>query len=204
MYKKSTLLLSLFVCLAFSLQSIAQEQDRIVNLNGDTIKCQIKINFVFATKYKTPEMADYEKFDVKTVKYYYIAKDDARFKAVIRPGKKKVEYLRLIEEGKICLYEYVSSTNTPTVSQSLTNWFVSKGDDTLHKLKSSSLLNFTSKKDRKNIFLDMLADKPEVLKQYEDTDSFSFKNLRNAIHLYNTGQPFVDKRSFIDKALSPF
>jgi hypothetical protein len=204
MHKNFKLLIGFAVSLTFTSPGLAQYQDRIVNLNGDTLKCEIKTNFVRTTKYKTPDMADFEKFDEKSVKYFYIAKDNERYRAVIRPGKKKLEYLRLIEEGKICLYEYISSSYMQSgLTQSTTNWFVSKNNDTLYKLKTSSLFNFTSKKDRKDVFSEMLADNPDVLKKYQETDSFSFKNLRNAIHLYNTGQPYNDQRSFVDKVLSP-
>jgi hypothetical protein len=204
MHKNFKLLISFAVSLTFTSPGFAQYQDRIVNLNGDTLKCEIKTNFVRTTKYKTPDMADFEKFDEKSVKYFYIAKDNERYRAVIRPGKKKLEFLRLIEEGKICLYEYISSSYMQSgLTQSTTNWFISKNNDTLYKLKTSSLFNFTSKKDRKDVFSEMLADNPDVLKKYQETDSFSFKNLRNAIHLYNTGQPYNDQRSFVDKVLSP-
>jgi hypothetical protein len=204
MHKNFKLLIGFAVSLTFTSPGLAQYQDRIVNLNGDTLKCEIKTNFVRTTKYKTPDMADFEKFDEKSVKYFYIAKDNERYRAVIRPGKKKLEFLRLIEEGKICLYEYISSSYMQSgLTQSTTNWFISKNNDTLYKLKTSSLFNFTSKKDRKDVFSEMLADNPDVLKKYQETDSFSFKNLRNAIHLYNTGQPYNDQRSFVDKVLSP-
>jgi hypothetical protein len=168
MHKNFKLLISFAVSLTFTSPGFAQYQDRIVNLNGDTLKCEIKTNFVRTTKYKTPDMADFEKFDEKSVKYFYIAKDSERYRAVTRPGKKKLEYLRLIEEGKICLYEYISSSYMQSgLTQSTTNWFISKNNDTLYKLKTSSLFNFTSKKDRKDVFSDMLADNPEVLKQYQ-------------------------------------
>lgn len=198
--KKTFTLISALVCsLLLTYTAKAQDQDRVVTQTGDTIKCEIKSAFLSSTKYTVAGTGEIKKLDIKDIRYYYIAKKNEAYRAVQRPGKTKFEFLELVEEGKICLYRYVVSHYGPTGGYSTTTWYVSKGNDVLQELKTSALFSFKSKKDRKDLFADMLADNEAVLKQYQETDSFSFKNLRNSVHLYNTGMPYEDKRSFVEK-----
>ncbi|WP_342645220.1 hypothetical protein [Mucilaginibacter sp. CSA2-8R] len=46
-----------------------------------------------------------------------------------------------------------------------------------------------NRKERKSELVQMLADNPAVLEQFYKDEIFTFKELRNIIHLYNTGQP---------------
>ena len=107
--------------------------------------------------------------------------------------------LPLVEQGNICLYATFTQAGTAGTA---TTWYVSKNNEDLYELKTSALFGSKSKSDRKDIFADMLADKPEVLQHYKNTNSFNFKNIRNLVHLYNTGQPFKDSRSFAQKLKS--
>jgi hypothetical protein len=166
MKKIFTLISSLFSVLFCVLAVNAQEQDRVVTQTGDTLKCEIKYNlFGYPTKYKTSGSEDFTKLDVKDIRYYYSAKKNERYRAVQLPNKTKYIFLELVEEGKICLYQLVQTSYSPMGgSRSTTTWYVSKGNDVLSELKTSALFSFKSKKDRKDIFADMLADNADVLK----------------------------------------
>lgn len=187
----------LFTCLLNQQPTLAQERDVVITQSGDTIFCQIKTDiFGFPTKYRRVDSTEFVRLKEKEIKYYYIASKKEAYRSVKLPNKTKNQLLRLVEDGKINLYvRYTQAGNTGSVA----TWFVSKGEGELHELKTSALFSFKSKQDRKEAFANMLADNQEVLQQYMSDDSFSFKNIRNIVHLYNTGQPYVDSRSFGEK-----
>ncbi|MFD1257587.1 hypothetical protein ACFQ3S_12335 [Mucilaginibacter terrae] len=183
------LLIVILTSTIISFVAHAQQTGIIVNLNGDTVKCEMKFPFIGADKYKTAEMEDFKKFNVKDVSYYRT--DDLKrvYRATHLPKSKKLVFLQLVEDGKITLYTYtVTSYGYMGATYTNTTWYVSKDNGELQELKTKALFGNSSKKSRQNIFSEMIADNPEVLKQYEEADNFSFKTLQNTVHYYNTGK----------------
>ena len=167
----------------------AQQAGIVVNNSGDTLKCEMKFPFIGANKYKTAQMEDFKKLDVKEISYFRT--DDLKYvyKAARLPNSKKTAFLQVVEEGKINLFTHtVTYTGYMGATYSTTTWYISKENGELQELKTSALFSFKSKKDRKNIFADMLSDNPDALKLYQDEDNFSFKTLRSTVHFYNTGK----------------
>jgi hypothetical protein len=197
-----TLLISIaFTCVTAS--AFAQQPGIVVNTTGDTIKCEIKSPFIGARKYKTAQMDDFKKFDVKDISYYRT--DDLKYvyRSAILPRGRKQVFLEVVEDGKICLYTYTVTTyGYMGATSSTTTWYASKNNGELQELKTNGLFGVKSKKTRQGIFAEMLADNAEVLKQYEETDSFSFDNLRNTVHLYNTGELYKKEEKKEDKKLA--
>ncbi|CAM3980424.1 hypothetical protein MUGA111182_20145 [Mucilaginibacter galii] len=186
------LLLSLLIA---SITVNAQQPGIVVNNSGDTLKCEMKFPFIGANKYKTAQMEDFKKLNVKEISYYRT--DDLKhvYKAARLPNSKKTAFLQVVEEGRINLYTHtVTYSGYMGASYSTTTWYISKNNGELQELKTSALFSFKSKKDRKNNFSDMLADNPEALKLYQDEDNFSFKTLRNTVHFYNTGKPVEENK----------
>ena len=166
----------------------AQQPGIVVNTAGDTLKCEMKFPFIGASKYKTADMQDFKKFDVKNISYYRT--DDLKrvYRAARLPKSKRSFYLEVVEDGRICLYTHtVTYYGYMGASYSSTTWYISKDNGELQELKTTALFSFKSKSDRKNAFAEMLADNPEALKLYQDEDNFSFKTLRSTVHFYNTG-----------------
>jgi len=191
---RSLLLFGLLVAIASS-AVYAQQPGIVVNTNGDTLKCEMKFPFIGANKYKTTQMEDFKKFDVKDISYYRT--DDLKrvYRAARLPRGKKPVFLEVVEDGKICLYTYtVTHYGYMGATSSTTTWYVSKDNGELQELKTNALFGVKSKKDRQNVFSEMLADRPDALKQYQDEDNFSFKTLRNTVHFYNTGKPLEEKK----------
>lgn len=64
-----------------------------------------------------------------------------------------------------------------------------KGDDIVQEIKTSDWFVLgKSKKARKDVLAGMLYDNKEVYNKFVADDSFSFDQIRNLVHLYNTGQ----------------
>ncbi|MDT3403968.1 hypothetical protein [Mucilaginibacter terrae] len=168
-------------------------QDIVITIAGDTIHCDTKQTIFGGPRYKSSTMTDFKKISIKEMKYYTRKNKKEVYKAAILPKWSKPQFLQLVQEGKITLYLSVQTTyGYMGVTNSTTTWYVSKNNDELKELKTSGLFASTSRKKREGIFAEMLADQPDVLKQYEETDSFSFKTLSKIVHLYNTGKPLVD------------
>ncbi|UEG51615.1 hypothetical protein LLH06_11600 [Mucilaginibacter daejeonensis] len=163
-------------------------QDIIVTSAGDTIPCETRHPFMGVMRYRTADMPEFKKIDIKGIKYYTFQNKEIRFKAALLPKKSKPTFLRLVEEGKITLYLHeVYHYIYMGASYTTTTWYATKGDDVLKEIKTTGISG-KSRKERQAVFADMLADQPIVLKLYEDADSFTFSTLRGIVNLYNSGR----------------
>jgi hypothetical protein len=188
--------------LLFALATRAQNRDYVITVKGDTLQCVITMPlFMQNGKYQTANMPKPHQIVMGEIKEYYIAKKDILYRKVYkRPGKRgSAAYMIVLENGKINLYEEISQTynsnpasSVPTGSSSEEN-YISKNSDTVKVLRSSEIsvesLFLKSKKSRKNDFADMIKDNEQVYNKFLAEDKFSFKQIRNLVHLYNTGQP---------------
>ena len=83
------------------------------------------------------------------------------------------------------------TTNTTT-----TSWYIAKGVDTVHLVKTNTLIG--GKSGREDMFADMLKDNSVIYQQYKTDNSFSFAEIRNIVHLYNTGEPYKEDKKFFE------
>ncbi len=188
--KSGLLVIGLLFGLQFS--STAQESvlnDYLVSVKGDTLKCMLKKVFLSSKmKYRTDTTSKYSDVDPSQfIKYHRQGEEYTNKLAIL---DEKLRYLPIIEEGKINLFEKITVSYNPQthLSQSKYDWYVAKGTDTLTHLKTNGLLALKSRKERKSELVQMLADNPAVLEQFYKDESFTFKELRDIIHLYNTGE----------------
>jgi hypothetical protein len=199
------ILIKTFVLFIFlSLPSLvkAQNNDYVITTNGDTLACKIsELGWVHNGNYKTEQMKTKKQIQLSEIKEYYISKHNVIYRKVYKRANKprSAEYLRVVENGKINLYEEINNTTYMSASggmysNSSSEWYISKNSDTAKVLKSSDMslatLFFKSKEKRKNDFAEMIMDNKEVYDKYLADDKFSFKQIRDLVHLYNTGKPF--------------
>jgi len=188
------ILLSIVVMLTFKLN--AQSQDFVVTIKGDTIPCQLSLTPTGNIKYKTDNSADLDKLQQCCIVDYYIAKKKTLKRFVFvnyNENDWRPELVNVIENGKITLYESVDVTPTyngaPTLS---TVWYAGKGTDSARTVKTSSMFGATTKQSRQDELGKMLMDNKDVYNKYIADDRFSFKKIRDIIHLYNTGEPLYN------------
>ena len=168
------------------------QSDYVITVKGDSIPCKISIPLIGSNKYKSDAMSGPEKIKPDVIKEYYIARKNFRQRAVFRDNSTKPTYMTVIERGKISLYEMVYSNYYNGMTTTTVTWYVSKGSDNVSDLKTSALFSFKSRQTRKDDFAEMLKDNKVVYDLYISEDKFSFKQIRNLVHLYNTGQPFAE------------
>lgn len=190
----STSILVLSILVLFSTDLKAQTDDYVITTKGDTIKCRILTPFFVyngsTKKYKIDGKS--KKIKTDEIQEYYIARTDYRERAVIVNGKNKLEFLKVVENGIISLYEVVYNNTSPNgFSTSSVQWFIGKGSNKVTDFKSSTIYLGKSRKDRKSYFAELLKDKPQVYDKCMTDDKFSFDEIRNLVHLYNTGMPYV-------------
>ena len=194
------------ILLLTSFQSQGQNKDYVITTAGEKIPCNISLSALFGAKeYKGPQVRGIQPINTEFVKEYYVAKQRTLYrKVLLKPGKESsAEFLAVKESGKINLYEQVTTISVPYVinpgpngilqtgSSSTVTWYISKGSDTLTTIKDSDFSFFLkTKKSRKNAFGEMIRDNREVYEQYITDDKFSFKEIRDLIHRYNTGRSF--------------
>jgi len=170
--------------------------DYVITMKGDTLACRVTFPLFSTGKdnYKTVEMKRSQSILPEEIKEYYVSRKKILFRSVYKPGKKKPIFFRVIENGNINLYEQILTTSSPMAGtstwsySSTTNWYIAKGSDTVKELKTSGWFLPRSKKGRKDDFAEMIMDKKDVYDKYIADDKFSFKQLRQLVHLYNTGE----------------
>jgi hypothetical protein len=168
-------------------------QDYVVTLKGDTIPCQLSVTPTGNIKYKTDNATDLVKMNQCCIVDYYIARKKTLKRFVFINSDEnewRPELVNVIENGKISLYESVDVSPTYNGEPSLsTVWSVGKGTDSARTVITSSMFGSATKQSRKDELSKMLMDNKDVYNKYIADDRFSFKQIRNIIHLYNTGEP---------------
>ncbi|MGN6639226.1 MAG: hypothetical protein ACTHJ8_09970 [Mucilaginibacter sp.] len=125
------------------------------------------------------------KITTDEIKEYYILKDSAMFVSVLLPNEIYPEYLNLLERGNINMYEKIVVTYSRYGSTSTYYWYVNKGSDPLKEVKATTIFTAGSRKERKKMLSEMMADDPALTTQFEADDDFSIKRLQMYVHQYN-------------------
>lgn len=119
-------------------------------------------------------------------------------------------WLKCIEDGKIKLYEYKSHTfgkqmdNALDVTSAIssivvtggipnveyTSWFIEKDSSQLTSIRYNNVVSAGSKtrKERKELLKDMLADNDKISQNYSQIKSFTFKAIQKLVHEYNNSK----------------
>jgi hypothetical protein len=185
--KKAILFTSVALC-SFSIKAQDKKSDSegfndyVITSKGDTVICKVNIPLFSGPNYQTAQMSEVKKIKVGEIKEYYVKQRKIIFRAIIIEGQKRFDFLPVVENGKISLYQEIYT------SQYTAAWCVSKGTDTAFRLKQNDYL-LTSRKDRKGKFENMLKDKPVVYDKFIADNKFTYEQLRDIVHLYNTTKP---------------
>jgi hypothetical protein len=187
-----------FIGAIMIIASIANAQtDYVITIKGDSIACKVNIPLVGAPKYKGDAMSKSEKIKPDEIKEYFIARKNLLKRSVFVDSTSDAQFLTVIEKGKISLFELMTSVYNGMSTTTTTTWYAGKGSDHVSALKTSSLFLNKGRQQRKDDFAEMLADNKDVYNKYKAEDKFSFKQIRNLVHLYNTGKLFevVEEKS---------
>jgi hypothetical protein len=168
------------------------QTDYVITVKGDSIACDVSTPFIGSIKYKNAAMRKAEKIKPDVIKEYYVARKTTLFRSVFKDSTAKPIFMTVVEKGKISLYELVISVYNGTTTTTTTSWYVGKGSDYVNEIKTNALFMFTAKQKRKDKFGEMLADNKAVYDKYKADDKFSFKQIENLVHWYNTGHPLDD------------
>ena len=167
-------------------------KDLVITTKGDSIQCNINpFPAIGAIKYKSAAMVKPEKLDPAKVKEYFTFGSKVDVRAVFIDNSKTPVYMKVVEKGKICLYEKAdlcaicSGANASEISDD--DWYIAKGTDHVTCFKTIGI-SFARQK-RKNDFAQLLKDNQVIYDKYLAEDKFSFVAIRNFVHLYNTGEP---------------
>jgi hypothetical protein len=184
-----------------SFSAVAQNADYVITTNNDSIPCKISTNLFGGISYKVDSSSNSVKIKPAEIKLYYISKKKELTSAVLKPKSSKYQFMKVLERGKINLYEdayntggYMSPTGGFMPGSNNQLWYISKGTDTVTEIKKNNIELFgKSRSERKADFERFISDNQAVLEKYKTEDKFSFKQLRNLVHLYNTGEPFKEE-----------
>lgn len=167
--------------------------------SNDTVLCDIKVALLTGKpSYKTFEDgAKFKNITPKVVKEYYIISKGDTYQAIVNADKDGESFFaKVIERGKINLFEVVSHSSytssfgfgspaTTSHSKDIA-WYISKGSGVVLPVKFNNVL--TGRNKREKILEEMLADNEEASEKYAANKlDFTFKQIKNLVHFYNTG-----------------
>ena len=160
----------------------------VLTIKGDTIKCNFKKPFMGKLRYVPLESDKAIKITTDDIKEYYNAKDSVMVVAAVLPNETSPKFLDLLERGKINMYERIVITSSQYGSTTTYYWYVNKGIDLLKELKATTIFTDGSRKERKKMFSEMIADDEPLKAQFEADSDFGLERLRYYIQQYNQHQ----------------
>lgn len=197
------LFLPALIIIFFISSARAQDNDYIITTKGDTIKGQLN-----GRRFKAKGYDKAKRISLDSIRETYVAEDDILKRAVYNPNSAERIFMTVLESGKINLYVHneigptagaaymiPSKIFMPTVGAvSSPHWYVAKGLDTLQELNVSvGIISFKPSKKRMDVLAQLITDNKELYDKFISDDKFTLRQVRNIIHLYNTGKPFEEK-----------
>jgi hypothetical protein len=165
-------------------------QDYVITVKGDSIPCKVNKPLLGAYKYKGDGMSESVKIKPEVIKEFYFSKRKELYRSVFRDSTSDPVFMTVVEKGPISLYQFIYSNYNGVTTTTTTVWYVGKNSDNVLELKTTGLFLSEGKQSRKDALANMLADKKDVYDKYKAEDKFSFAQIRNIVHLYNTGKPW--------------
>jgi hypothetical protein len=194
-----TKLTACIIGLLFTANAYAQKRDYVIKSNKDSVYCTISRSFFTGNSSYKVNSGKSVKIKPDEIREFHLGDEDVKRRSVVRQGKKKREFMTVLEDGKISLYQEITSNpavagpnGTMFPGGSSTQWYLAKGTDTVTEVKNNDFSLATifnkSRKHRKADFVEFIRDDQAVYDRYKAEDKFSFKQVRNLVHLYNTGE----------------
>lgn len=178
-----------FIILLLCCFSIAHTQEKgyVILSSQDTIPCLIKLS-ANPADFKWTKIGADDWNSVFGVTKLHLDSYNITYQNKEVTGSGQM-FLKVLEEGKINLYEYREDNNELFASLIL-RWYASKNDEkNVKEIRSNTLSNHTNASERRNALYALLAEQPEIAEKLEK-NSYNFGTIRDAIHLFNTGQHF--------------
>lgn len=169
-------------------------RDYVITTKGDSIRCKVKKPLIGNLRYQSEKMSAPEEVTEENIKEYSRSNRTKIYRAVYLGNFKKPIFMTVIERGKISIYElvqtnsYYGGAGGTFTNTSQTDWYVGKNTDTVVSFKTSGFFIGKSRQERKDMLGEMFKDNPEVYNKYIAEDKFNFKQIRNLVHMYNTGE----------------
>ena len=196
-----TSLIKTFIFVVSILSAISlKAQDYVITVKGDSIPCKVNKPLLGAYKYKTSAMNESVKIKPEEIKEYYFSKRKELYRSVFRDSTSYPVFMTVVEKGPISLYQFIYTNYNGTTTTSTAVWYVGKNSDIVLELKTTGLFLSEGKQSRKDALANMLADKKDIYDKYKAEDKFSFAQIRNIVHLYNTGKPWEKPEKQPDNA----
>lgn len=166
-----------FLCAFFSRLNA---QDFLITSKNDTLKGEIKKQFIGFYRFKPEGTDSFNKIKLRETKEFFKAEKEINYLVKERPDKKSPDFLQRLVRGKIDLLEYYRQSGNNHVD---IVWYASKQNGELFEVKSNRI--FGSRSERKDNLYNLISDKPELLEKFKKDDSYSFDAVKDCIKSYN-------------------
>lgn len=155
----------------------------VVTVAGDTLKC--KFDFSMGRRnYFVYGMPKPEEMKGKAIRQYNVDGENS-FRYVDIDGIFTMsQYLKIIADGKINIYEYGGGGNCSNCIY----WYAAKGDGPLKEVKNNVFaIQLKSRGARIKDLLAMIEDQPDVVNYFGDYEEYSYELIYKTVYYHNTG-----------------
>jgi hypothetical protein len=175
----------LFVIMIIAFNANAQNDDRIITINNDTIPCKISgPNLFGAYKYSKNGDSQTPRIKVDDVKEFYSAGKLLWHRRVFFGNNREI-FMRVLVRGKISIYETFVTVNGYTSQV----WYSSKSSDTAIFLQTNRVALFTGNDKGRKLFAGFLEDKKVIYDDYVAIKSPDIEDMMHMAKLYDVGEP---------------
>jgi hypothetical protein len=180
-------IISFVIFLTAGIFARAQNTDRVITVNTDTILCKIKAPGMLSTgtfRYTPAGGKRSTKIRESEVREFYSTDRKLWYQKIVNNEGQPV-FMRVLERGKICLYEVIVYATEGQV----TDWYATKNSDTGIYIKTTGLPLVDGTKKGKKVFVTWLADNKPVGDQYIAENNPPIEEIKRLVRWYNTGDP---------------
>ena len=159
-------------------QSGGNKGDYLVGNGGDTLYGKFKKKLFDEATF----IVNGEKIVLDPTQYSAYCTKNTLFRSVQLSGQANPQWMQCLEDGKICLYQYLMLSNVRPGQTAINRviWLAQKNKGTVLNVNGVMASEDVAKSNLTNLF----ADNPAVLNAFRQS-SFTTKNIRYFIRQYN-------------------
>jgi hypothetical protein len=177
-------------------------KEYVITKAGDTIPCKIKFGLFNILKYQPLDGNRIVDLIPTTIKEYFSRRDKNPMIAKVLPKAMAAKFVKRLEHGAISLYEEVNSSPGGMTSgghmyggSANIYWYAEKSGKLYLIKNNNNLFVKISKKEQNAAFDQLIADDPDVFKEFKEKKDYSWDEIQLTISTYNSWYELRKKKS---------
>lgn len=177
------------------------ENEYVITKAGDTIPCTIEKPLFGALRYTPFGEEKAIKITPETISEYYYKESDNPCVAKLLPEAKEAKFIPRLEHGAINLYEDIKSSpgmispqGNMSGGSTYIYWYAEKSGKLYLIKRNINLFSKISKKEQNATFDQLIADDPDIFKEFKEKKDYSWEEIQLTISTYNSWSELRKKK----------